>query len=205
MFFWPSLLYTLSSYFRYIHYTNVLSSLWSYNIQFYIQQWPKLQLDSRGLADARHLQRETYLINRQLTFPQSLFQQVMLGLQLNDEVTAVQVLLEFLRHRWRRQWANDFNRMWLKQGSDVCSGQQKTDFAVLWTPQIQSVPIGGFNFCLIGEAWVLSRILCESTCDEFGEIDRTGWVDFHISLCKDDSIENHVLKDLLKTWTSSLS
>lgn len=160
MFFWPSLLYTLSSYFRYIHYTNVLSSLWSYNIQFYIQQWPKLELD------------ETYLINRQLTFPQSLFQQVMLGLQLNDEVTAVQVLLEFLQHRWRCQWANDYNRMWLKQGSDVCSGQQRTDFAVLCTPQIQSVPIGGFNFRLTGEAWALSRMFCGFVRDDWVWTDR---------------------------------
>lgn len=31
-----------------------------------------------------------------LTFPQRLLQQVMLGLQLNDEVTTIQVLFEFL-------------------------------------------------------------------------------------------------------------
>lgn len=41
--------------------------------------------------------REAYLIKGLLTFPQGLLQQVMLGLQFNDEVAAVQVLLEFLR------------------------------------------------------------------------------------------------------------
>lgn len=131
----------------------------------------------------------------------------MLGLQLNDEVTAVQVLLEFLRHRWRCQWANDFNRMWLKQGSDVCCGQQRTDFAVLCTLQIQSVPIGGFNFRLIGEAWALSRMFCGFVRDDWVWTDRTGRVDFDISVYGDDCDENHVLKDLLifqRAWTSSL-
>lgn len=131
----------------------------------------------------------------------------MLGLQLNDEVTAVQVLLEFLRHRWRRQWANDFNGMWLKLGSDVCCGQQRTDFAELCTQQIQSVPIGGFNFRLIGEAYALSRMFCGFMCDDWVWIDRTGWIDFHISVCRDNSDENHVLKDLLivqRSWGPGL-
>lgn len=90
----------------------------------------------------------------------------------------------------------------------MCCGQQRTDFAVLCTPQIQSVLIGGFNFRLIGEAWALSRMfadLCVMT--EFRQTDRTGRVDFDISVCRDDCNENHVLKDLLifqRTWTSSL-
>ena len=37
------------------------------------------------------------LVTQLLTFPQRLLQQVVLGLQFNDEVAAVQVLFEFLR------------------------------------------------------------------------------------------------------------